>query len=79
MNLFGYSPLDVLRAATYYGGLVTDTPVGLLTPGYFADVLVVSGSPATDVTVLQDPENLVAIMQGGRFHRRAERLALATA
>jgi hypothetical protein len=29
--------------------------------------------------VLQDQENLVAIMQGGRFHKRAERLALATA
>jgi imidazolonepropionase-like amidohydrolase len=58
---------------------VTDTPVGLLTPGYFADILVVSGSPTTNVTVLQDPENLVAIMQGGRFHKRAERLALATA
>jgi imidazolonepropionase-like amidohydrolase len=79
VTLFGYPPLEVLRAATYYGGLVTDTPAGLLTPGYFADILVVSGSPATDVTVLQDPENLVAIMQGGRFHKRAERLALATA
>jgi imidazolonepropionase-like amidohydrolase len=79
VTLFGYPPLEVLRAATYYGGLVTDTPVGLLTPGYFADILVVSGSPTTNVTVLQDPENLVAIMQGGRFHKRAERLALATA
>jgi imidazolonepropionase-like amidohydrolase len=77
VRLFGYSPLEALRAATYYGGLVTDLPVGLLTPGYLADILVVSGSPATDVTVLQDPGNLVAIMQGGRFHKRAERLALA--
>jgi imidazolonepropionase-like amidohydrolase len=68
----------VLRAATYYGGLVTDLPVGLLTPGYLADILVVGGASATDVTVLQDPENLLAIMQGGRFHKRAERLALAT-
>jgi imidazolonepropionase-like amidohydrolase len=79
VRLFGYPPLEVLRAATYYGGLVTDMPVGLLTPGYLADILVVSGSPATDVTVLQDPANLVAIMQGGRFHKRAERLALAPA
>jgi imidazolonepropionase-like amidohydrolase len=54
-------------------------PVGLLTPGYLADILVVSGSPATDVTVLQDPGNLVAIMQDGRFHKRADRLALTTA
>jgi len=77
VKLFGYSPLEALRATTYYGGLVTDTPVGLLTPGYFADILVVSGSPTTDVSVLQDPQNLVAIMQGGRFHKRAERLAAA--
>ncbi len=35
--------------------------------------------PPTDVTVLQDPENLLAIVQGGRFHKRAERLELATA
>src|SRR5580692_9647171 len=62
VKLFGYAPLEVLRAATYYGGLVTDMPVGLLTPGYLADILVVNGSPATDVTVLQDPANLVAIM-----------------
>ena len=79
MRLFGYTPLEALRAATYYGGLVLDMPVGLLTPGYLADILVVSGSPAQDVTVLEDPENLLAIVQGGRFHKRAGRLALATA
>ena len=79
VKLFGYTPLEALRATTYYGGQVVDLPVGLLTPGYLADILVVSGSPATDVTALQDPENLVAIMQGGRFHKRADRLALTTA
>jgi imidazolonepropionase-like amidohydrolase len=78
VRLFGYSPLEVLRAATYYGGQVLDLPVGLLTPGYLADVLVVSGAPATDVSVLQDQDNLLAIMQGGRFHKRAGRLELAT-
>jgi imidazolonepropionase-like amidohydrolase len=78
-RLFGYSPLEALRAATYYGGLVLDMPVGLLTPGYLADILVVSGSPAQDVTVLEDPENLLAIVQGGQFHKRAGRLELATA
>jgi imidazolonepropionase-like amidohydrolase len=33
VKLFGYSPLEALRAATSYGGLVLDLPVGLLTPG----------------------------------------------
>ena len=51
-------------------------PVGLLTPGYLADILVVAGSPAQDVTVLEDPENLLAIVQGGRFHKRSGRLEL---
>jgi imidazolonepropionase-like amidohydrolase len=78
-RLFGYSPAEALRAATYYGGLVLDMPVGLLAPGYLADILVVSGSPAADVTVLEDAENLLAIVQGGRFHKRAGRLELATA
>jgi imidazolonepropionase-like amidohydrolase len=77
VKLFGYTPLEALRAATQAGGQVLDLPVGLLTPGYFADILVVSGSPATDVTVLQDPENLLAIMQGGQFHKRAGALAAA--
>jgi imidazolonepropionase-like amidohydrolase len=77
VKLFGYTPLEALRAATSYGGQVLDLPVGLLTPGYLADILVVSGSPATDVTVLQDPANLLAIMQGGQFHKRAEALAAA--
>ena len=79
VKLFGYTPLEALQAATQAGGQVLDLPVGLLTPGYLADILVVSGSPTTDVTVLQDPENLLAIMQGGQFHKRAGRLALATA
>ncbi|MGH3264897.1 MAG: amidohydrolase family protein, partial [Trebonia sp.] len=79
VEVFGYRPLEALRAATYYGGLVLDMPVGLLAPGYLADILVVSGSPTTDVTVLENPENLVAIMQGGRFHKRATRLAIENA
>jgi hypothetical protein len=40
-----------------------------------ADIRVVSGAPAEDVTVLQDPDNLLAIMQGGQFHKRAGVLA----
>jgi imidazolonepropionase-like amidohydrolase len=69
VRLFGYSPAEALRATTQYGGQVMDLPVGLLTEGYFADVLVVRGEPTEDVTLLQDKGNLLAIMQGGRFHK----------
>lgn len=71
VRLFGYSPAEALRATTFHGGEVMDLPVGLLTEGYFADVLVVRGDPVADVTLLQDPANLTTIMQGGRFHKTA--------
>ena len=54
-----------------------DLPVGLLTPGYYADVLVVRGEPVQDVTLLQDAGNLLAIMQNGAFHKLSEQLASA--
>ncbi|GAB3150437.1 amidohydrolase family protein [Amycolatopsis stemonae] len=71
VRLFGYSPAEALRATTFHGGQVMDLPVGLLTEGYLADVLVVRGDPTSDVTLLQDPANLEVIMQGGRFHKAA--------
>src|SRR5580692_1927809 len=77
VRLFGYSPAEALRATTRYGGQVMDLPVGLLTPGYFADVLVVRGEPAQDVSVLQDTDNLLAIMQNGAFYKLAEQLTAA--
>jgi len=77
VRLFGYSPAEALRATTQFGGEVMDLPVGLLTPGYLADVLVVDGDPTADVTVLQDAGNLLAIMQNGAFRKRAGRLGAA--
>jgi imidazolonepropionase-like amidohydrolase len=69
VRLFGYSPAEALRAATQFGGQLMDMPVGLLAPEYLADVLVVRGEPAADVSVLQDPGNLLAIMQDGAFRK----------
>src|SRR5579862_7422858 len=77
VRLFGYSPAQALRATTQYGGQVMDLPVGLLTPGYLADVLVVRGEPAQDVTILQDTANLLAIMQNGAFYKLAGGLTAA--
>ena len=76
MRLFGYSPAEALRAATQFGGQLMDMPVGLLAPEYLADVLVVRGEPAADVSVLQDPGNLLAIMQDGVFRKLAPELTV---
>ena len=52
-----------------------DLPVGLLTPGYLADVLVVRGEPTEDVGVLQNADNLLAIMQNGAFYKLSGQLS----
>ncbi|MGH3151161.1 MAG: hypothetical protein ACRDOB_10560, partial [Streptosporangiaceae bacterium] len=77
VRLFGYSPAEALRATTQYGGQVMDLPVGLLTLGYLADVLVVRGEPAQDVTLLQEADNLLAIMQNGAFCKLTAQLTAA--
>src|SRR5260370_4613098 len=77
VRLFGYSPAEALRATTQYGGQVMDLPVGLLTPGYLADVLVVRGEPAVNVTLLQDPGNLLAVVQDSAVVKLADQLTAA--
>ncbi len=43
--------------------------VGTIEPGKRADLLVVAGDPLADVGVLQDRNNLVAIMKAGEFYK----------
>ena len=68
VDLLGYSPVEALTAATRLGGQLMGMgdELGLLAPGYLADLLVVRGNPAQDVTLLQDAANLEWIVQGGR-------------
>jgi imidazolonepropionase-like amidohydrolase len=73
-DLLGYAPVEVLTAATRLGGQLMGMgdELGLLAPGYLADLLVVRGNPAQDVTLLQDAANLEWIVQGGRAHKQPE-------
>lgn len=66
----GYTALEALTAVTQYGGQLLDLgDIGMLKPGWVADLLVVEGNPAEDVRILQDADNLRVIMQAGRFHK----------
>src|SRR3954451_66115 len=70
VDVLGYTPLEVLTAVTQYGGQLLDMgDIGMLKPGWVADVLVVKGNPAADVRILQDAANLRVIMQAGRLHK----------
>jgi imidazolonepropionase-like amidohydrolase len=71
VTLFGYSPAEALMAATKWGGQIMGMgdELGLVRPGYLADLLLVRGDPVADIRALQDRDNLVAIMKDGAFHK----------
>ncbi len=73
----GASPVQSLRAMTLDAaqalGVAADT--GTLTPGKFADLLLVYGDPSADIRALR---NISGIVRRGQFYTRAgiERLAV---
>ncbi len=65
----GIAPLDVIRWATAHGAELAGRgdELGTVEPGKLADLLVVDGDPSTDVAVLREERNLLAIVKGGAF------------
>ena len=62
----GVSPLDVIRWATKYGGEMTGIPdLGTIEAGKLADMVIVDGDPSVDITLLQNPERIIAVIKGG--------------
>jgi imidazolonepropionase-like amidohydrolase len=62
----GLSPLQAISAATATNAhaLALDGEIGTLAPGRQADLLIVEGNPARDITALERPW---AVMQAGRW------------
>jgi imidazolonepropionase-like amidohydrolase len=69
MVKFGMSPLGVLQADLVNGAklLGWEGQIGSLEPGYFADVVAVSGDPLQDVAVLS---NVSFVMKNGVVYRK---------
>jgi imidazolonepropionase-like amidohydrolase len=72
MVRFGMKPADVLRAGLINGARLMgwEREIGVLKPGYYADVVAVPGNPLEDISVLKSP---VFVMKDGVVHRRAGR------
>jgi len=71
VNLLGFSPTEVLVAATRLGGQIFGKPneLGQVKEGYLADLILVDGDPVTNIRVLQDKNRILAIMKDGEFHK----------
>lgn len=71
VNMFGYTPMESIIAATALGGELMGhgEELGKVQPGYYADVILVNGDPLKDISILQDTKNLHAIVINGHVHK----------
>ena len=71
VELFGFSPLEAVRAATQHGGEIMGMAgeLGIVTQGAYADLLLVDGDPVADIAILQNRDRFLAIMKDGEFHK----------
>lgn len=71
VNYLGYRPVEALRCATVYGfqAMGLGHELGLIKPGYIADLVLVQGDPTEDVRLLQDRAKLLAVMKDGSLHK----------
>jgi imidazolonepropionase-like amidohydrolase len=60
-----------LLSATKEGGKIMMRPheLGQIKDGYLADLILVDGDPLADITVLQKPERILAVMKDGTFYK----------
>ena len=67
---FGSSPAEALQAATKHGGeaFMPGGNLGTLEPGQLADMVIVNGNPLEDITVLQNPDNIPAVIKDGQIY-----------
>ncbi len=67
VNYVGFSPLDTIKCATLGGAKMMgrEKEIGTLERGKLGDVLVVKGDVLKDISILENRDNLLAVMQGG--------------
>lgn len=71
VDLLGFTPMEAIVGATQWGGQIMGMgdELGMLRPGYLADLLLVDGDPLANLRLLEDRTRLLAIMKDGVFHK----------
>ncbi len=75
VRFVGFSPVQAIQCATQSGAVIMgrSDEFGTLEAGKLADVLVVEGDVIRDITLLEDRNRILAVLQGGMI--KAGRLA----
>jgi imidazolonepropionase-like amidohydrolase len=71
VDLLGFTPMEAIVGATKQGGEIMGmgSELGQVKIGYLADLLLVDGDPLADLRILEDRDQLLAIMKDGKFHK----------
>lgn len=71
VEMLGFSPMEAIVSATKLGGEIMGMggELGMIKPGYLADMLLIDGDPIANIRILQDKTRLLAIMKDGKFHK----------
>ncbi len=69
VKYLGMTPLEAIRSTAEFGGQIMMKPqeLGLVKPGYLADLLLVDGDPLANLAILRDPKRILAVMKDGVF------------
>ncbi len=67
VKYFGLSPLEAIQCATQKSafGIKMEGEVGVIAPGYRADIICVTGKVEEDLSILGNPDNITTVMIDG--------------
>ena len=67
VKYLGFTPMEVIRSATVYGGqiMMRGDELGAVKDGYLADLLLIDGDPLANLAILRDPKRILAVMKDG--------------
>lgn len=69
---YGMSPMDSIRAATSVAAACCNlSDVGLIAPGYRADLIAIDGNPLENIEILEESSRISLVMRDGRVFRNA--------
>ena len=67
VEMLGMTPVEALHTATANAGPLVGLKTGQVTEGFLADLVIVDGDVASDVSLLLDPDRRLAVMKDGTF------------